>query len=352
MSVHPSLPPTMPAAVYKGPRRLEVEEIAVPDVGAHDVLVEVSHCGVCGSDLHLVLDGWARPGSVGGHEWTGVVVAVGDAVETWRVGDPVIGGPSVRCGDCVHCRAGRPSLCAGRDTPGTEPHQGAFARYTVAPHNELLPLPDGLDLRTAALTEPLAVALHALTLGGIAPGQRALVTGAGPIGALVVAALRARGVDDVVVSEPAVRRRDLAARLGAEVVTPVDFDVPSAFEPGRVVTDAVDVVFECSGKGPAMEAGLAQLTRGGTLVLVGAGMDRPSFDPNRILLNELVITGAFTYDAGGFDAALDLLGSGSFPVAELVEPDEVVLDGLFDAFLALAGGEIAGKVLVSPGRST
>jgi len=107
-------------------------------------------------------------------------------------------------------------------------------------------------------------------------------------------------------------------------------------------------VLECSGKRAAMEAGLAQLVRGGTLVLVGAGIDPPHFDPNRILLNELVVTGAFNYDAGGFEEALALLASGDLPVDELLEPEVVRLDGLLDAMVGLAEGRLAGKVLVRP----
>ncbi|MGH9135984.1 MAG: zinc-binding dehydrogenase, partial [Acidimicrobiales bacterium] len=115
-----------------------------------------------------------------------------------------------------------------------------------------------------------------------------------------------------------------------------------------VVDDAVDVVLECSGAATAMEAGLAQLERGGTLVLVGAGMEPPRFDPNRILLNELVVTGAYEYDADGFDRALELLASGALPVDRLLEPDDVPLDETLDAMRRLAAGALPGKVLIAP----
>jgi threonine dehydrogenase-like Zn-dependent dehydrogenase len=107
-------------------------------------------------------------------------------------------------------------------------------------------------------------------------------------------------------------------------------------------------VFECSGRAPAMEAGLAQLVRAGTLVLVGAGIERPRFDPNRILLNELVVTGAYNHDEDGFERALELLASGALPVDALLEPDAVPLDGILEALHGLADGRLAGKVLVRP----
>lgn len=343
------LPERMPAAVLRGPGRLEVTDVPVPTVGPDDVLVAVDLCGICGSDLHMVLEGWGAPGSWQGHEWIGTVAAVGDAVTTWHLGDVVVGGPMARCGTCSMCVAGRPSLCSGRDTPGTFMEQGAFATYKVSPATELLPMPAGLDPRAAALAEPLAVALHGIHQGHAASGQRVLVLGAGPIGALSIAALRAMGIDDVTCAEPSPARQALAAAVGAATVLhPDDLVVPSIAEPGLVVDDAVDLVLECSGKARAMEAGLAQLVRGGTLVLVGAGIEPPRFDPNRILLNELVITGSFVYDQGGFEQALELLGSGSMPVDALLEPDDVPLDGLLDAMRGLAEGRLAGKVLVRP----
>ena len=161
--------------------------------------------------------------------------------------------------------------------------------------------------------------------------------------------LGARGVEDITCSEPTEIRRDIAAAAGAaRVVHPEELHVPSIAEPGLVVEGACDVVLECSGNGKAMEAGLAQLRRGGTLVLVGAGMSFPQFDPNRILLNELIITGSFTYDKDGFEVALDLLASGKIPVDALVEPGAVGLDDLLETMRGLASGAIAGKVLVKP----
>lgn len=335
--------------MIKGPGRLDVDHVAVPAIDAGDVLVAVDLCGICGSDLHMVLEGWGEPGSWHGHEWIGSVVAVGEDVERWRPGDQVVGGPSVRCGECAMCRAGRPSLCAERDAPGVGPEQGGFATYKRSPAQEVLAMPADLDPRAAALTEPLAVALHGINQAKVQPGQRVLVMGAGPIGALSIAALRASGVDDVSCVEPSTARRELASTVGAScVLDPAELAVTSIAHPGSIVEDAVDVVLECSGKAEAMEAGLAQLRRGGTLVLVGAGIEPPRFDPNRILLNELVITGAFTYDHDGFERALDMLASGSLPVDALLEPGDVPLTGVLDAMQDLAAGRRAGKVLVRP----
>jgi threonine dehydrogenase-like Zn-dependent dehydrogenase len=345
------LPSTMRAAVYRGKDDVVVEQVPVPRLGAHEVLLSVSHCGICGSDVHFVLEGWGRPGSIEGHEWSGRVIAVGDEVERWSVGDEVIGGPTPRCGECEYCRAGRPALCIARNTPGMSVHRdGAFAEYVRSHEDGLMRVPEGVPIREAALAEPLAVALHGLTRGGVCAGQRLLVTGAGPIGALSVAAARARGVDDIVVSEPHPKRRALAERLGATAVDPEDLRSPAS--PGDVVDRAFDVAVECSGNRAAMEAALGQLKRGGTLVLVGAGIHAPRFDPNRILLNELVITGSFVYDADGFERALELLARPDFPSKRLLEADDVGLDDLYGAIEGLASGELPAKVLVVPWKGS
>jgi len=343
------LPSRMRAAVYRGPRKVEIEERPLPEIGPGDALVEVSHCGICGTDLHLVLEGMGRPGSIGGHEYSGRIVALGSEVEGFAVGDPVVGGQGVKCGECKPCRAGRPSLCTARSDFGSagSKFHGAFADYTGMRKSELHRVPEGLDLRVAALTEPLAVALHALTVSGIAPGERALVTGAGPIGLLIIAALRARGIRDVVASEPGELRADLACVVGATAHKQPDaLEVPPM--PFTVVDDPVDVVFECSGNPRAMETGLAQLGRMGRLVIVGTGMKRPTLDHNRVLLNELVVTGAYNYDAGGFEEALSLLASGTLPTDHLIEPDDFPLEGLLGAIEQLGRGALGGKVMIRP----
>ena len=344
----PTPPASVPAAVYRRRGRVEVEERPLPAPEDGQVVVEVSYCGVCGSDLHLVDEGWGRPGDVLGHEWSGVVVAVGGGVTGLAPGDPVLGGPGPRCGDCEACRDGRPQRGA-RQEPMTGEFDGAFATHVVRDVTSVLPVPDGMDLRTAALAEPLAVALHAITRSGIRPGQDAMVMGAGPIGALIAATLVVRG-HRVVVVEPAPTRQELARRLGVDAVRHPDelrtFDMAHV---DSMVDDAVHVVFDSSGKRPAMEAGFHQLRRGGRLVLVGTGMEQPSFDPNRMIVLELSVCGAYVYDDDGFERALELLGSGEVPVGALIDDVEYGLDGVGEATHRLARGEHAGKVMIRPG---
>jgi threonine dehydrogenase-like Zn-dependent dehydrogenase len=343
------VPDTMAVAVYRAPGDIAVEQRPVPVPGPGQVLVEVDHCGICGSDIHLMFEGWGQPGLVGGHEFSGTVTVVGEGVDAWAVGDAIVGGPSPKCGECRRCREGQPSQCEGRrGTIDAHIDDGAFAGYVLANARALRRVPDGVSARAAALAEPLAVALHGITRAGLADGDTAMVFGAGPIGALTVVALVARGIP-VTVVEPAETRRRLAAALGAEeVLTPDDLESFPPWQPERLSPRAVDAVVECSGKKAAIELGFHQLRRGGRLVLVGAGMESPAFDPNRMILNELHVCGSFIYDADGFDRALSLLASGAVPAALLIEPGDVALDGISGALEALATGRTAGKVMVVP----
>ena len=343
MSENP--PSTMTAAVYRRPGVVELVEHPVPTIGDHDVLVEVDYCGICGTDLHLVLDGWGTPDRIGGHEWSGRVVAAGDEAGL-TAGTLVAGSADATCGACEPCLAGRPSLCTNRAAAGADGFQGAFADFVAAPASTVVAVPDGVDPRAAAYTEPLSVAMHAISLAAPPPDGRVLVFGAGPVGAAIVAVLRTRGHDDVVVVEPTPSRRDLAERLGVRSIAPDELPRPG--HPQHLVDRPAAVVFEASGARSAAELGLEQLGRGGTLMLVGTGLDFPRLDTNRVLLNELHVTGAFNYDADGFATSLDLLASGRLPLDHLIEPEAVPLAGMLDAMHALRSGTTAGKVLVRP----
>ncbi len=203
----------MPAAVYVGDGDIEVQHLPVPDLGPGDALVEVSHCGICGTDLHLVLERFARPGSVLGHEWAGTIAALGSGVDGWELGARVVLDPTPGCGECRACLRGRPAVCLRREPPDLlDFSRGAFCRYKLVPAARLVRVPETLSTRAAALTEPTAIAIHTVNLADAGADDRVLVTGGGPVGLLTTAVLRSRGVHDIVVSEPAPARRERAWR--------------------------------------------------------------------------------------------------------------------------------------------
>ncbi len=336
----------MPAAVYVGKGRIEVRQVPVPEMATDQVLVEVSQCGVCGTDLHLVLERFARPGTVLGHEWSATVMAAGPEAGDWSSGQRVTWNPTPACGTCRACRRDRPSVCLRREPIDLLHFNGAFCRFMAVPGRNLIEIPADLDIRTAALAEPTAITLHSVGLSGAVPGDRVLVTGAGPVGLLATAVLRSQGVTDITVTDPSPLRRQRALELGAAAA--VDPGVLPEAPMGRTVDEPFAVAFECSGRAVAAESALDQLEGAGTLVLVGTGSDLPRFNHNRMIVMELSVIGSYNYDAAGFGPALQTLAGGSLPLDLLVEPDDVPLDGLLDAMHRLADGTIASKVLVGP----
>jgi (R,R)-butanediol dehydrogenase / meso-butanediol dehydrogenase / diacetyl reductase len=340
----------MPAAVYVGDGALEVQELAVPVPAADEALVEVSHCGICGTDLHLVLERYARPGAVLGHEWSGTVAAVGAGVTGWELGERVVADAVRGCGECRPCRAGRSSVCLRREPPDYLGFRGAFTRYRTVPAARLLRVPDALSTRVAALTEPTAIAIHTVALAGATPADRVLVTGGGPVGLLTTAVLRAQGIDDITLSEPSAVRRARALEVGARQVVEPDA-LPRAPMAGPV-DDPYTIAFECSGNARAAESALDQLDYAGMLVFVGTGHEWPRINHNRVIVLELTIIGAYNYEASGFAPALELLASGALPVDALIEPEDVYLDELLPTMERLAAGDLAGKVMVRPEVTT
>jgi (R,R)-butanediol dehydrogenase/meso-butanediol dehydrogenase/diacetyl reductase len=268
-------------------------------------------------------------------------------VTGWELGARVVQNPIAGCGECRACLRGRPSVCLRREPPDLlDFTHGAFCRYKVVPASRLLRVPDGLSTRAAALTEPTAIAIHTVNLSGAQPGDRVLVTGGGPVGLLTTAVLRARGIDDVTVSEPAPLRRERALAVGAaRVIAPTE--LPRA-PMGRPVAEPYTLAFECSGNAAAAESAFDQLDYAGTLVFVGTGHDMPRINHNRAIVLELTIIAAFNYDIEGFAPALELLASGKLPLDALIEGEDVLLDDVLSTMHRLAAGELPGKVMVRP----
>lgn len=339
----------MPAAVYVGDGRIAVEQVPRPEPGPGEVLVEISECGICGSDLHMVLERYAKSGAILGHEWSGIVAAA-PSDSGWSPGDRVVGNPAPGCGVCRPCRRGRPSVCLNRATADFAGYRGAFCQYKTVAADHLIRIPNSLPTRVAALAEPTAITLHALRLSDVGPDDRVLVTGAGPVGLLLVAVLRAQGISDITVSEPSAVRRKQALDVGAtRVVTPDMLESPPMTLP---VAKPYEVVFECSGQASAAEAGFGQLDYAGTLVVVGTGFEPPRLNQNRIIIFELEIIGAYNYNDEGFQPAVDLLATATLPFDALIEPDNIPLSEVMVSMERLARGEIPSKVMVQPGLSS
>src|SRR4051812_22398238 len=219
------LPPiAMKAAVFRGVQNLQVEDVEAPTAGAEDVVVAVRQCGICGSDLHTYLHGsFVEPGQVMGHEFVGEVVETGDAVKGIAVGDRVTASPLQPCNECARCAEGRYNLCAKAWTQGIAYGKpGAFAELVRIPGaisgQNIFPLGDDVSDDAGALTEPLAVAVHAVKLAEPVAGATAVVLGLGTIGQQVVQALRSAGAGRVIGVDISQLRLEAAGTLGAETL--------------------------------------------------------------------------------------------------------------------------------------
>ena len=315
----------MKAIVLHGQRDLRFETVPTPEPAAGQVLVRVRRAGICGSDMHYFLHG--RAGSfvpkrpfILGHEIAGEVVAVGEGCETQLLGRRVAVDPSMPCGHCAHCRSGRYNLCSNMRFYGsasTDPHvDGGFAEYVVAPAANCHLLPASLDWATAAMTEPLSVAVHAAKRAGGVSGKSVLVIGGGAIGQLTALVARTFGASRVVLSDTVAFPRDLAVELGADGA--LDGSSPDLVSAAaQHVEDGFDVVFEASGASAAVPAAIALARRGGTIVQIGTLPSEVAAPLNMIMARELDYLGSFRF-ANSFGIALDLLASGRVNVEPLI----------------------------------
>ncbi|KAB8173356.1 zinc-dependent alcohol dehydrogenase [Microbispora catharanthi] len=334
----------MKGAAYMGGGRLATVPVDVAPPGPGEIQVAVAYCGLCGTDLHIVhgdMDARVRTPLVFGHETSGTVAAIGAGVEGWRVGDPLTVMPLVWDGTCSACLAGHQHICqnlvfVGIDSPG-----GLQQRWNV-PASIAVPLPQGLDLRTAALVEPVAVAVHDVRRSGLQVGDHAVVLGGGPIGVLIAVVARNAGAH-VMVAEVDASRRSRVAELGIEVIDPSSADMVAEVERW---TDGVgaDVVFEVSGAAAAARSATALAKVRGTIVVVAIHSAPRELDLQRVFWRELRLLGARVYQRSDFERAVDLLGRGLIPAEALIS-GVVPIEEIASAFDDLSAGR-AMKILV------
>jgi L-idonate 5-dehydrogenase len=350
---------TVRALVVHGALDVRLEERPAPVPGPGEVAVRVAYGGICGSDLHYwrhgrVGDFRVREPLVLGHEVVGTVAAVGQALDdVWsgasapESGTPVAVHPATPCGACPECRAERRTVCRAVRYLGSAAHlphvQGGLTDVLVVPADQAIPLPAGLSLRAAAVAEPAAVAWHAVRRAGDVLGARVLVTGAGPIGLLVVAALRRAGAAEIVVTDVAPQPLARAAAVGAHRTVAVGAEAGAADE-ALVALDA-DVAIESSGSPAGLAACVRGARRHGRVVVLGLLPPGDVALPgNLVVTRELELVGSFRFD-GEIHDVLPALADGSLPAAPVVTHVLPLADAA--AALALAADpRRSGKVLL------
>jgi 2-desacetyl-2-hydroxyethyl bacteriochlorophyllide A dehydrogenase len=335
----------MRAARWAAPGKLEITEVPDPVPAHGELVVWVGHCGVCGTDLHIA-DGEFPPTPypiIPGHEFAGRVAAVGDGVPgDWREGDRVAVDPSLFCGHCPACRAGRGNLCGNWNAIG-DTVDGAFAEYVAVPAVNAYRIPDHVDDAQGAMIEPLSCAVHGLRRIGPVLGEDVLLMGAGTMGLLLLQLLNRAGAHSVTVVDRKQSRLAAATAVGAGSVMTGEGESGGAdgLEP------RFGVAVDATGAPAAIETAFDSLERGGRLLIFGvtSGDATVTLSPFRIYNDEITIAGSMAV-LNSFGAAADLMAAGAVDTAPLLGTP-YPLDRFGDALAAVRAGE-GIKIQVAP----
>jgi len=329
------------AVVIEKPNSMSVTRIEDPTPAAGEAVIKVEACGICGTDIHVLHGEFAptRYPIVPGHEFCGEVVAVAKDVRNVKVGDFVAVDPSLFCGHCRQCRAGRFNLCENWNATGVGSANGASAEFVAVPAANAFQLPSDMPRHWGALVEPLSCAVHGLDQVDLKVADNYLIYGAGTMGLLLAQLAKDSGASQLDMVERNPKRHDLAKRLAADriAVSADELDRPQGW----------DVVIDATGVVPAIEDGLKRVARGGTFLMFGvANADATAtFNPFKIYNDEIKIIGSMAV-LHSFERALTLLAKGVIDCEAMIT-NRFKLDEYskaIDTFLAGTGL----KVQVSP----
>jgi (R,R)-butanediol dehydrogenase/meso-butanediol dehydrogenase/diacetyl reductase len=326
----------MRAAVLRG-GKFVTEQVPDPVAGPGELVLRIEASGICGSDLKM-LDG-APDGVVLGHEFVGEIVALGEGVTGWSAGEYVAALPAIGCGTCGACVAGDVARCATAELLGVGgPSDGAFAEFIRVSAREAARVAEHVARDQGALVEPLAVGLHAVNRGGIRPGDRVLVIGAGPVGLACLTWLRSMPLADLAAVDPQQSRRNAAEEFGATATYASTSDVPR---------NAFDVVIECVGKVGLLDEALGALANYGRIVMAGVSYATEPFMPLVGLMKEADVRWASFYTRGEYAATARLLSAGELRTDGLIT-GRIGFDDLDATFAELRGATHHRKVIVVP----
>lgn len=340
----------MIGAYFLGNQCIETRPLVLQEPGEGQVLVKVSACGVCGTDVHIYHGGKCSaevaPPVILGHEFSGYIVKLGSGVTGLEVGQLITVDPNIYCGKCRPCRQGQKQMCHHMRAVGVN-MDGGFADYCLVPYAQCVPVPQGTDPELAALAEPLACCLHGIDRVGIRPGENVLVIGGGTIGQVMLQLARLAGAAKVVLSEPVALRRELALRLGANAaIDPIHEDLQQRLSE-LLSRDGADVVIECVGNPHTSAQAIDAAAGCGRVMLFGV----PNPDAvlqtkmHPIYQKELTIMGSFV-NPDTHSRAVALLSSGQLKLKELIT-HRFPVSQLEEAIKMQTGSESI-KVLVKP----
>ncbi|SDI93157.1 2,3-butanediol dehydrogenase [Alteribacillus bidgolensis] len=348
----------MKAAVWHGAKDLRVEDVEEPVVSNHEVKVKVKWCGICGSDLHEYLAGpifipAEEPHPISkdqapiimGHEFAGEVVEAGEGVSKVNVGDRVAIEPILAPHANGRYEDEKYNLSDSLGFHGLSGGGGGFSEYTVVGEHMVHQLPEELSYEQGALVEPAAVALHAVRQSSLKAGDSAAVFGAGPIGLLVIEALKAAGASTIYAVEVSASRKKLAEELGAYVIDPTDADPVEEIK--RLTNGGIDVSYEVTGIPDVLNQCINSTHNGGESVIVSIWESEASIQPNDLVIKEKTVKGIIAY-RHVYPAVMELMKQGYFNgdklITNKIKLDQVVEEG----FEQLTEDKSQIKILVKP----
>ena len=307
----------MKAAVWYGGKDVRIEDFPEPRIDKHEVLVRVKSSGICGSDLHA-FEGRSKrriPPLVMGHEFSGFVAEIGSEVQGLNNEDRVVVEPKISCGKCEACQEGRSNICSGLKFIGLHA-PGAFAEYVTVPAQICYKLPDAVSFDEASLSEPLAVATHALDV--TSEFDSLLIIGAGVVGLLIVMVARSRALGNIIVSDVLSYKLELAKKLGASGV--VNSRMESLSDGVEKLTQgkSVDAVIEAVGIQQTLQQAMAVIKRGGHVTITGLQEQNMQIDIMKLVTNEITIRGDYLYTSADFKTSLNLIAKRAIPLRTLI----------------------------------
>jgi L-iditol 2-dehydrogenase len=313
----------MKALVLENLRDLQLRDVPEPELGSHDVLIQVKACGICGSDVHGYDGSTGRriPPIIMGHEAAGVVIRVGPKVNTVGVGDRVTFDSTVSCGTCSFCRTGDVNLCDSRQVLGVScgdyRRNGAFAEYVAVPAHIVYALPVAFPFEKASLIEAVSIAVHAAKITEIRQGSSAAVIGAGMIGVLAVQAFRQYGCEKVFAVDLEQNKLDVARLLGAdETFLATDPELMQKLTQSAG-GQGIDIVVDAVGTQNSIATAIKVVRRGGTVTLIGNLAPKVEIPLQSVVTRQLRLLGSCA-SAGEYRECIELVANGSINVDPLV----------------------------------
>ncbi|MEM1755828.1 MAG: alcohol dehydrogenase catalytic domain-containing protein [Thermoplasmata archaeon] len=338
----------MKAAFFYGAGDIRVEETEVPEIDDDEVLIKVSYCGICGSDITAFKTGNYVPGIIIGHEFSGIVIKKGKNVNNVNEGDKVVGLSLIPCGKCEYCLSGKPNLCKNALMTGITIN-GAFAEYVKLPKDAVLKIDNKLNAIEATLVEPLAIVLHAINISSFKPGKSILIQGAGPIGLLTLGMMKISGASKIFLSEISDKRIEVARNLSSDVyfINPSKNNIFSFIEK-ETDGEGVDIIFDTTGSPTAIKSNYTLVKRGGEIVILGIPELPVESDIFTLVMNEITIKGSFE-GVNEFKDAIDFISQRKVNFSSIITsiiPIEKIVD---DGFKKLLEMPKEGKIVIKIG---